>query len=135
MCRQLDAMDREEVALQAEVPMGAKAWHLQMQETRLKVRGRVGRAMASLQVYRGYRVTMHSRHRGDACFFIHLILPGNTKATMSHPEPTFQTYNSFSRWKHKDPSQAGPASSDSCTSDQSRQDERLGSALKAEWLS
>lgn len=105
MCRQLDAMDSEEVALQAEVPMGAQAWHLQMQETRLEVRGRLGGVMASLQVYRGYRVTMHSRHQGDACFFTHLILPGNTKATMSHPEPTVQTYNSFSRWKHKDPSQ------------------------------
>lgn len=80
MCRQLDAMDREEMALQAEGPMGTKAWHLQMQETRLKVRGRVGRgrAMASLQVYRAYRVRMHSRHRGDACFFTHLILPGDT---------------------------------------------------------
>lgn len=88
MCRQLDAMDREEVTLQAEVPMGKKAWHLQMQETRLKVRGRVGRVMASLQVYRGYRVTMHSRHRGDTCFFIHLILPGNTKATMSQNPPS-----------------------------------------------
>lgn len=78
---------------------------------------------------------MHLSHRGDACFFTHLILPGDTKAAMSHPEPSFQTYNSFSRWKQKDPSQAGPASSDSCTSDQSRQDEMLGSALEVGWLS
>lgn len=81
-----------------------------MQETRLRVRGRVGRTMSSLQVHMEYRVSTDSMHGGEACPFTRLILPVIPGQPHPTQKPSFQACNSFSQC---------PVPRDSCNSDQS----------------